>query len=156
MKPSDHAGVALGLDAVVAESQPQPHDSTMTIESTEAGGFDRFGVEYLAQPDGSAFTVQVDGAAPIRVSTAAAQTAVKRFDLPLERPALRVELRAAGRPPVDLLGWSVERRGPGVIYENHGTIGAKVDLLGQITPQAAEFELQRPPARADRRRVRHQ
>lgn len=147
LKPSDDAGVALGLDAVVAESQPQPHDSTMTIESTEPGGFDRFGVEYLTRPGGSAFTVQVDGAAPIRVSTAAAQTAVKRFDLPLERPALRVELRAAGRPPVDLLGWSVERRGPGVIYENHGTIGAKVDVLGQITPQAAEFELNdRQPA----------
>lgn len=139
LKPSDHAGVALGLDAVDAESQP--HDSTMTIESTEPGGFDRFGVEYLTRPDGSAFTVQVDGAAPVRVSTAAAQTAVKRFDLPLGRPALRIELRAAGRPPVDLLGWSVERRGPGVIYENHGTIGAKVDILGQIAPQATAFEL---------------
>lgn len=141
LKPNDHAGVALGLDAVVAESQP--HDSSMTIESTEPGGFDRFAVEYLTRPDGSAFTVQADDAAPVRVSTAAAQTAVKRFDLSLDRPARRVELRAAGRPPVDLLGWAVERRAAGIVYENHGTIGATVDLLGQLTPQAVAFELNR-------------
>ncbi len=145
LKPSDHTGIAFGLDAVVAESQPP--DAAMTIDSTEPGGFDFFGVEYLTRPNGSAFTVQVDDAAPVRVSTAAAEAAVKRFDLELERPARRVELRAAGRPPVDLLGWAVERRTAGVVYENHGTIGATVDLLGQINPQPEAFELeQRRPA----------
>jgi lysophospholipase L1-like esterase len=119
----------------------------MTIDSTEPGGFDFFGVEYLTRPNGSAFTVAVDDAAPVRVSTAAAEAAVKRFDLELERPARRVELRAAGRPPVDLLGWAVERRTAGVVYENHGTISATVDLLGQINPQPEAFELeQRRPA----------
>ncbi|HYM72383.1 MAG TPA: GDSL-type esterase/lipase family protein [Stellaceae bacterium] len=145
-KPSDHAGVALGLDAVVAESQPP--DSSMAIESSEPAGFDRFAVEYLTRPNGSAFTVQIDGAAPVRVATAAAETAIKRFDLPLDHPARRVELRAAAQPAVDLLGWTVERRHtPGIVYENHGTIGATIDLLGQMTPQAVAFELsERQPA----------
>lgn len=140
--PREQAGVALGLDAVAAESGA---DAGMTIESTDPAGFDRFAVEYLTQPNGSAFTVAVDGGAPVRVSTADAITAVRRFDLPLDRPAHRAELRAAGRPPVVLLGWAVERAAPGIIYENHGTIGATVGLLDQMTPAAVAFEL------ADRR-----
>jgi lysophospholipase L1-like esterase len=145
VKPNDHAEVALGLDAIAAESQPA--DAGMTIESTEPAGFDRFAVEYLTRPNGSAFAVTIDDGTPIRVSTAAAATAVARFDLPLDRPARQVELHAVGRPPVVLLGWTVERRTPGIIYENHGTIGATVSLLGQVTPEAVAFELaERRPA----------
>lgn len=139
VKPNDHAGVALGLDAVAAESEPR--NAVMTIASTEPAGFDRFAVEYLTQPNGSAFTVSADGAAPVRVSTASAVTAITRFDRPLDRPARQVELRAEGRPPIVLLGWDVERDDRGVIYENHGTIGATVGLLDQMTPEAVSFEL---------------
>ena len=145
-KPSDQEpGLAFGFDAVDAESDPR--DAVMAIESTDPAGFDRFAVEYLTQPHGSAFTVQVDGAAPARVSTAAAQPAIARFELPLDHAARRVELRASGKPPVALLGWTVERHEPGVIYENHGTIGATVDLLAQMTPAAVAYELSvRQPA----------
>ncbi|HXP04610.1 MAG TPA: GDSL-type esterase/lipase family protein [Stellaceae bacterium] len=145
-KPSDHEpGLAFGFDAVDAESDPR--DAVMAIESTDPAGFDRFAVEYLTQPKGSAFTVQVDDAAPIRVSTAAAQSAIARFELPLDHAARQVELRASGKPPVVLLGWAVERDEPGVIYENHGTIGATVDLLAQMTPEAVAYELSvRQPA----------
>jgi lysophospholipase L1-like esterase len=56
-------------------------------------------------------------------------------------------LRVAERPPIDLLGWAVERHGPGIIYENHGTIGATVDILGRMTPEAVSYELaERRPA----------
>lgn len=145
VKPSDHPGVALGLDAVAAESEP--HDAVMTLDSTEQEGFDHFAVEYLTQPNGAAFTVAVDGGAPSRVSTASAVTAISRFDLPLDRPAHRVELRAEGKPPVVLLGWDVERQAEGIIYENHGTIGATVGILGQMTPEAVSFEMaERRPA----------
>jgi len=146
-KPSDHPpGLAFGLDAVDALSE-KPPEASMAIENTDPAGFDRFAVEYLTRPGGPPFTVQVDDAAPIRVSTAGAEAAIKRFELPLDRPARRVELRASGRAPVTLLGWSVERRGLGVIYENHGTIGATVGLLGQMTPEAISSELsERRPA----------
>jgi lysophospholipase L1-like esterase len=145
VKPNDHAGVALGLDAIAAVSQPP--DAEMFIQSTEPQGFNRFGVEFLTQPNGSAFTVAIDDATPIRVSTATAVTAIKRVDLPLDRPAREVTLHATGKPPVVLLGWTVERQTPGVIYENHGTIGATVGLLGQMTPEAVSFEFsERSPA----------
>jgi lysophospholipase L1-like esterase len=145
VKPNDHAGVALGLDAIAAVSQPP--DAAMVIEGTEARGFDRFGVEFLTQPNGATFTISIDDRSPIRVSTATAVTAIKRVDLPLDHPARQVELRATGRPPVVLLGWTVERQAPGVIYENHGTIGATVGLLGQMTPEAVSFEFsERSPA----------
>ncbi len=145
-KPNDREpGLAFGLDAVDAESAPR--DAVMTIESTDTAGFDRFAAEYLTQPGGSAFTVQVDDAPPVRVSTAAAQSAIARFELPLDRPARRVEVRAAGKPPVVLLGWAVERHEPGIIYENHGTIGATADLLAQMTPEAVGYEFSvRQPA----------
>jgi lysophospholipase L1-like esterase len=145
-KPSDHEpGLAFGIDAIDAASDPR--DAVMAIESAEPAGFDQFAVEYLTQPKGSAFTVQVDDAAPVRVSTAAAQPAIARFDLPLDHPARRVELHASGKPPVVLLGWAVERHQPGIIYENHGTIGATVDLLAQMTSEAVAYELSvRQPA----------
>ena len=128
----------------------------MTIDSTEPAGFDRFAVEFLTQPNGAAFTVAVDGGAPIRVSTAAAVAAIRRFDLPLDRPARRVELRAdraaAGRAA------RLDRRAPGagVIYENHGTIGATVGLLDQMTPRGGVVRAGRAAAGAADRRVRHQ
>ena len=144
VKPTDPAGVAVGLDAIAAESEP---DASMEIASTEPAGFDRFAVEFLAQPDGPAFTAQVDDGAPIRVSTAAATSTIRDFDLPFDHPAHRVVLRTPERRPVVLLGWTVERRAPGIIYENHGTIGATVGLLEQLTPAAVSFELtKRHPA----------
>jgi lysophospholipase L1-like esterase len=146
VKPSDHSpGLVIGLDAVAAQSEPP--EAIMAIESTDPGGFDRFAIEFVTRPRGSAFTLQIDDGEPIRVSTAAARTAVARFERALDRPAHRLELRSAGRPPVDLLGWAVERRASGVIYENHGTIGATVDLLAQMTPEAVSYELaERRPA----------
>lgn len=145
-KPNDHEpGLAFGLDAVDAASEP--HDAVMAIESTDPGGFDRFAVEFLTQPKGSPFTVQVDDAAPVRVSTAGTTPAISRFELPLDHAVRRVELRSSGKPPVVLLGWSVERHEPGIIYENHGTIGATADLLAQMTPEAVAYELSmRQPA----------
>src|SRR5580704_16097324 len=74
-RPSDHmAGIALGLDGVVAESRAP--SSVMALQSTEQAGFDKFAVEFLTRPGGSPFTVQVDDRPAIRVSTAEEETAV--------------------------------------------------------------------------------
>ncbi|MBV8779728.1 MAG: hypothetical protein JO258_21255 [Alphaproteobacteria bacterium] len=139
VKPADGPDWPLGLDGVAAVSQPPA--GSMTLESADAAGFDRFAVEYLTGTDGAAFTVAADGAAPRRVPTAAATSAIRTFALPLDRPARRLELAAEGHAPVVLLGWSAERRGPGVIYENHGTIGATIDLVARMNPGALAVEL---------------
>lgn len=145
VKPNDHAPVALGLDANDAVSQPP--NAAITVESAELEGFNHFSVEYLAQPDGGAFTISVDAGAAVRVSAIDAVRTIKRFDLSLDHAARRVELRVEDKTSVVLLGTDVERRVPGIIYENHGTIGATVGLLDQMTPQAVSFELiERRPA----------
>ena len=139
-RPGDHqSGLFFGLDAVDAVSEQPASD--MTLDSSDPAGFDRVAVEYLARPDSAAFTLAVDGAAPSRVSNSAANDALARFELPLDRPAHHLELQPAEGSPVVLLAWGVERQAPGVIYENHGTIGATVDILAQMTPQAVAYEL---------------
>ena len=49
LKPNDHAGVALGLDAIAAADQTAS-TQVMTIDSTEPAGFDRFAIEFLTPP----------------------------------------------------------------------------------------------------------
>lgn len=129
----------LGLDAGVAESQ-RP-GALMTLTSGEAEGFDRFAVEFLAQPNGGELSVRLDGRAPIRVSTAAPAFRVERREIPVGTAAHGLELGVSGASPVQLIGWAVERRVPGLIYENHGTIGAKVTLLGRMSPAVVAHEL---------------
>jgi lysophospholipase L1-like esterase len=145
LKPGGPADLPLGLDTIAARSQPP--EAVMTIEVAEPASFDRFRVEYVARPDGPPFTAAVDGGTPVRVTTASAAVRVERFEQTLDRPARRAELRVEGRAPVVLLGWGTERRAAGIIYENHGTIGATVDLLGKMAPDTVASELaERRPA----------
>jgi lysophospholipase L1-like esterase len=130
---------ALGLDAGLAESE-QP-GAAMTLVSGEAAGFDRLAVEFLAQPAGGDLAVRVDRRAAIRVPTAAPRIGIVRAEIAIGEAAREVELSGAGPAPARLIGWTVERRGPGVIYENHGTIGAKMTLLGRMSRAAVAREL---------------
>ncbi|HEV2301906.1 MAG TPA: GDSL-type esterase/lipase family protein, partial [Stellaceae bacterium] len=57
------------------------------------------------------------------------------------RDAHRVRLASLDEGPVRIIGWAVERRGPGLIYENHGTVGATVALLGRMRRQTLAAEL---------------
>ena len=131
--------VPLGLDAAVAESE-RP-GALMTLASTEAHGFDRLGLEFVARPDGPPIEVRVDRRKPIRISTAAAAIRAKRVAIPLGPGAREVALTAPDRRPVELLGWGIERHEAGILYENHGTIGATVDLFGRMDPRTVAMEL---------------
>jgi lysophospholipase L1-like esterase len=72
---------------------------------------------------------------------------LRRYEALLPRAGHRVELSAPEGSGQAVLGWSVERRRPGIVYENHGTIGATVALLKKLTPAAVFFELgERQPA----------
>jgi lysophospholipase L1-like esterase len=51
------------------------------------------------------------------------------------------ELRTTDERQVHLIGWTTERHENGVIYENHGTIGATVNLLGQMSATTVAYEL---------------
>lgn len=129
----------LGLDAAVAESE-RP-GARMTLTSGEAQGFDRLGLEFVARPNGPPLSVQIDRRPPWRIATAAGETRAERIVIPVGPGAREVALSAPERRPVLLLGWGVERQGPGLLYENHGTIGATVDLLGRMDSRTVTMEL---------------
>jgi hypothetical protein len=143
--------VPLGLDAAVAESEYP--GALMTLVSSEASGFDRLGLEFVARPAGPPLQIRIDRREPFLVSTAlgsprdesrgvgAARIRAKRVAIPVGPGAREVALTALDRRPITLLGWGVERDRPGIIYENHGTIGATVDLLGRLSSRTVAAEL---------------
>ena len=138
--PADVAPAeAIGIDATVAVSEQR--GAQMTLVSSEPEGFNRLAIEFLAQPQGGTLSIRIDQRRPIQVSTAAPTTRAMRRDFPLGADAHEVELSTIDEAPVQLIGWATERHRAGVIYENHGTIGATVDLLGRMSPATLSSEL---------------
>ncbi len=121
---------ALGIDAAVACSEHP--GAEMTIASVETEGFTRAAIEFLAQPYGGQLVARVDRGEPFEISTAGSMTRSVRRAIPIAGEAQRLELRAVDRQPVHMIGWTIEHARAGVVYENHGTIGATVRLLGQM------------------------
>jgi lysophospholipase L1-like esterase len=139
------ADLPLGIDANAAQSERD--GASMMLASTEPAGFDRSAIEFVARPGGGTLRIRVDRGRAFALSTAAPSTRIKRYAVKLRGTAHEIALGTEGSRPVVLLGWSSERRRPGIIYENHGTIGATVRLLTEMTPAAVSFELQdRQPA----------
>ena len=144
LRPSDADDKPLlGLDAVTARAVEA--DARMTLSSSDADGFGRVAVEFVARPGGQPLTIRVEQNPPVRIATTAPKIGVRRSEVLLPKSAHQLELVASGPPGTELLGWAVERRRSGVIYENHGSIGATVRLLERLDPAAVSFEL------ADRR-----
>ena len=133
------SGFPFGLDATLAESRHRA--ATMTLRSTEGAGFDRLAVEFLAAPGGGGFSVVVDDGPPLRIPTGAAVEQANRIRIPVPRQSRRVRLTSLDDRPVRIIGWAVERRGPGIVYENHGTVGATAALLGRMSLETLAKEL---------------
>jgi lysophospholipase L1-like esterase len=127
-----------GLDAALAESVAP--GATMRLASDDPVGFDRVAIEYVTRPQGGVFAVAADGRPPVRIATAARAAAVRRIEIRSPPHAQAVVLRVLGRTSVMLAGWTGER-GRGVIYENHGTIGATAALLGRLDAATVRREL---------------
>lgn len=121
--------------------------SRLVLRSTEADGFDRFRLEVLIQPGGGSFRLVSDGEPSPALPTNAAVT--RRVPLPYEpgRTQREITLELLGDGPVDLLGWALERRGPGVLVEGFGINGATIDLLSNMDQSMLEAGLrERQPA----------
>jgi len=148
LKPGvDTAGVPFGLDGVVAEAV-EP-GARMILTSTEPEGFDRVAITLVARPGGAPLALHIAGGKSRAVSTAAPHPALRRIAvlLPAGANARKLELSAPRSVGQQVLGWAVERRARGIIYENHGTIGATAALLEKLDPAAVASELaERRPA----------
>src|SRR5262249_22109459 len=139
------ADAPFGIDATAA--LPEAAEGRMSLTSTEPDGFDRLVLELVARPNGTPLTISLDQSAPLRVPTAAPTPRVKRIEFLPHRRVHQAELVATGPQPTMLLAWAAERRGPGIIYENHGTIVATAALVQKMTPSTVAFELaERRPA----------
>jgi lysophospholipase L1-like esterase len=135
---SDAAQQPMGTDLTIARSTAV--GARMTLTSTEEAGFNRFALELLTQPNAGSLVVRIDQRKPILISGEAPALRLKRVEMDTPNGARTVEISARDRLPVELLGWAIERRRPGIIYENHGTIGATVNLIGKMNPSAVAFE----------------
>ena len=100
-----------------------------TTEGTTGRAVSRFEVYYLAQPGGGSVEVAVDGEVADTFSTAAAAvgSAYRLVEMP-DGPHTIVA-QSVGGGPVRLFGVTMERTGPGVVYDGIGLLGASARAL---------------------------
>jgi len=108
--------------------------SSVTLRSTESDGFDTFRLEFLMQPGAGRFRLLVDGESGPALPTSSNTT--RAYPLVFQPPGRHreVTLELLGDGPVELLGWGMERRGPGVLVEGFGLNGATIDMLANLDP----------------------
>jgi len=103
-------------------------ESRITFQDHRHTSFD---VWFLMQPGGGVFAASADGTSLGRVDTAGASriAARRRFNVPggISRLDLRVE-----QGPVRIFGVSVEKSGPGVVYDSLGLNGASITVLSRM------------------------
>ncbi|WP_439816835.1 GDSL-type esterase/lipase family protein [Zavarzinia sp. CC-PAN008] len=85
--------------------------------------------------------VSLDGRFITDVVTAAAQPGGTVVRIAGDRAARALELRVAGDGPIGLLGFAALPRRAGVSLASLGIVGATADLLGRLSPQAVQAEL---------------
>lgn len=118
----------------------------MTLTSTEPMGFDRAAIEVINRPGAGGLDISVDGGKPLLVPTAGADLRAAWIDVTAAPGSHVLSASPHGDGPVELLAWDIERPGPGVLYENFGTIGATVGIMGRWDKDivAAEFARRDP------------
>src|SRR5262249_8650476 len=128
----------LGLDADIAEATES--GARMTLTSDEPEGFDRVGIEFIARPHGAPLLLQLNDRLPQSIPTAWPHVAVRVSEHLLPTAAHHLQL-SPGDAGQQVLAWGVERRRAGVVYENHGKIGATAALLAALDPATVSLEL---------------
>jgi lysophospholipase L1-like esterase len=94
-------------------------------------GHSRIEIWYLKQPEGGVLTVSADGKKLGAIETAA-EAKEPAFELfPVEGGAQEIELEVE-RGTVRLFGVSMERAGPGVVYDSLGLNGASITVLSRM------------------------
>jgi lysophospholipase L1-like esterase len=119
--PIEDTGLALSF--IEAQSPNQ----RAWIEATGS----EFRVDYLAQPGGGDAEFLLDGASlgQRRMSANSPQLQVARFRAPGPDAPHRFEIRTLDSGPVRILGVSVEKSAPGVVYSALGLVGARAESL---------------------------
>jgi lysophospholipase L1-like esterase len=100
-------------------------------------------IEAGGGPEAGSLLLQLDGAAPLRLSTRASMPGLVRLRVPAAA-AHRVTLSPAGDGPVTLFGWAMlagpEAHG-GIRYDSYGVSGATMDITGRWDEAVSDAEI---------------
>lgn len=100
--------------------------SRMTIDADDT--IAAVEIDAVGGPASGALTLQIDGAAPLRLVTRAEKEGLVRLRVPAA-DARRLVLKPAGDGVVTLLGWTLISGKPGIRYDSHGVTGATIDVI---------------------------
>lgn len=120
----------LGLGGAAIESEGR---AWVRITSTEATRASRVEVHYLRMPGGGELDLSVDGKPAATVKTDAPQRRSGIHVLALPDTPHVVRLRARGK--VRLFGLVLERKGPGVTWENLTMVSVRLNQLATLDHQ---------------------
>jgi hypothetical protein len=117
-----------------------PSDS-MVLQSTEPQGFDVVEVGAFGHPGGGSVQVLVDGREVGVLRTSRPGIELLRFRQEVLRGSRQLVLRPVGDGEVWLTSWSTYRNTPGVLLENHGIVGATINVANRWNRDAYLAEL---------------
>lgn len=130
-----------GITGVIQQSGDP--GARMILTETEPAGFDRAFFEVLRQPGAGTLRLQIDSGEPHDFATAASPGDAHWVEFDTPQGSHRMTLSPAGNGAVTVLAWGTERRGPGVVYENLGIVGATVSAVGHWERATVAEELRR-------------
>jgi lysophospholipase L1-like esterase len=139
----ERAGRAPGPTGIAGIRQHAANAASMNLSSADPADMTDVSLEFLSQPGGGSVDIATATGWQKRISTNAAALGATWVPLPKSAGGGEVTVTAVGDAPVDMLSWSADRGRSGVVVANLGTIGATVDLLGQMDPAIVRQELAR-------------
>lgn len=130
-----------GVAGVIQQSDDA--HAQMSLTETEPAGFDRAFFEVLRQPGAGTLRLRIDGGETHVFATAAGAGEPHWVEFDAPPNSHRMTLSAAGDGEVTVLAWGTERKGPGIVYENLGIVGATVSVVGHWDARTVAEELRR-------------
>lgn len=115
--------------AGVRETGMRPNQRVVLTDQ-EAAGFAGAAIEVLRRPGGGTLDIKIDDGPVRSIPTNGTDQRADWIDLPVAPGSHVMSAWPQGDGPVEMLSWDTERPGSGVLYENFGTIGATIDLIG--------------------------
>ncbi len=106
--------------------------ATMTLIAPDDVSMDRALIEVMRKPKGGTLELITDTGRRFAAPTAAQTETGEILEFALPPATHRLDLKPLGDGEVALLGWGYAQNRSGIVYENHGTIGATIHVLEQL------------------------
>jgi lysophospholipase L1-like esterase len=132
---------AAGPFGIAGLRQHASGPATMTLAVDDSDDLANAEIEVLRQPGGGTLLAQLEHGSRAPIATTAPTRNAAWQPVPPAAGSHVLTVEALGDGPVDLLGWSIARGRPGVIYANLGTSGTDVDAMGRWDPTLVRQEI---------------